>query len=156
MASLGDCGGTLLARRWDERVARQPEQVRRALGELDEDPGFFQLGALGRSRAHPEPGDTFRVRLPASGDAGHAGVAGWPGLWNGGRCAMGARAVPGLGDYVCPIEWSGRGPRARRRARGRGAGLQPPVGVPRAARRPAAIAASPEEGQVRRCAWPGT
>ena len=56
MAPLGDCGGgTLLARRWDERVARQPEQVRRALGELDEDPGFFQLGTLRRSRAYPEP-----------------------------------------------------------------------------------------------------
>ena len=43
MTSLENCGGTLLARRRDERVARQPEQVRRALGELDEDPGFFQL-----------------------------------------------------------------------------------------------------------------
>ena len=64
MASLGDCGGTLLARRWDERVARQPAQVRRALGELDEDPGFFQLRALGRSRAYPEPGDTFRLEPP--------------------------------------------------------------------------------------------
>ena len=64
MASLGDCGGTLLARRRDERVARQPEQVRRALGELDEDPGFFQLRALGRSRAYPEPGETFRLEPP--------------------------------------------------------------------------------------------
>ena len=64
MAPLGDCGGTLLARRWDERVARQPEQVRRALGELDEDPGFFQLRVLRRSRAYPEPGETFRLEPP--------------------------------------------------------------------------------------------
>ena len=64
MASLGDCGGTLLARRWDERVARQPKQVRRALGELGEDPGFFQLRVLRRSRAYPEPGDTFRLEPP--------------------------------------------------------------------------------------------
>ena len=64
MAPLGDCGGTLLARRRDERVARQPAQVRRALGELDEDPGFFQLRALRRSRAYPEPGDTFRLEPP--------------------------------------------------------------------------------------------
>ena len=62
--SLEGCGGTLLARRWDERVARQPEQVRRALGELDEDPGFFQLRTLRRSRAYPEPGDTFRLEPP--------------------------------------------------------------------------------------------
>ena len=64
MAPLRDCGGTLLARRRDERVARQPEQVRRALGELDEDPGFFQLRTLRRSRAYPEPGDTFRLEPP--------------------------------------------------------------------------------------------
>ena len=64
MAPLGDCGGTLLARRWDERVARQPEQVRSALGELGEDPGFFQLRVLRRSRAYPEPGDTFRLEPP--------------------------------------------------------------------------------------------
>mgnify|MGYP001650576623 FL=1 len=61
---MRNCGGTLLARRWDERVARQPEQVRSALGELGEDPGFFQLRVLRRSRAYPEPGDTFRLEPP--------------------------------------------------------------------------------------------
>ena len=64
MAPLGDCGGTLLARRWDERVARQPEQVRRALEALNGDPDAFQLRALGRSRAYPEPGETFRLEPP--------------------------------------------------------------------------------------------
>ena len=64
MTSLENCGGTLLARRRDERVARQPEQVRRALGELDEDPRLFQLRALRRSRAYPEPGETFRLEPP--------------------------------------------------------------------------------------------
>ena len=63
-ASSEGRGGTLLARRWDERVARQPEQVRSALGELGEDPGFFQLRVLRRSRAYPEPGDTFRLEPP--------------------------------------------------------------------------------------------
>ena len=64
MAPLGDCGGTLLARRRDERVARQPEQVRRALEALNGDPDAFQLRALGRSRAYPEPGETFRLEPP--------------------------------------------------------------------------------------------
>ena len=64
MAPLGDCGGTLLARRRDERVARQPEQVRRALEALNGDPDAFQLRVLGRSRAYPEPGDTFRLEPP--------------------------------------------------------------------------------------------
>ena len=31
-------GGNVLVRRRDERLARQPEQVRRALEALDEDP----------------------------------------------------------------------------------------------------------------------
>ena len=64
MAPLGDCGGTLLARRRDERVARQPEQVRRALEALNGDPDAFQLRALRRSRAYPEPGETFRLEPP--------------------------------------------------------------------------------------------
>ena len=64
MTSLENCGGTLLARRRDERVARQPEQVRRALEALNGDPDAFQLRALGRSRAYPEPGDIFRLEPP--------------------------------------------------------------------------------------------
>lgn len=64
MTSLENCGGTLLARRRDERVARQPEQVRRALEALDEDPCPFQLRVLRRSRAYPEPGETFRLEPP--------------------------------------------------------------------------------------------
>ena len=64
MAPLENCGGTLLARRRDERVARQPEQVRRALEALNGDPDAFQLRALGRSRAYPEPGETFRLEPP--------------------------------------------------------------------------------------------
>ena len=64
MAPLENCGGTLLARRRDERVARQPEQVRRALEALNGDPDAFQLRALRRSRAYPEPGETFRLEPP--------------------------------------------------------------------------------------------
>ena len=54
----------LLGRLFDERLARQPEQVRRALEELDGNHRSFQLRVLRRSRAHPEPGDTFRLEPP--------------------------------------------------------------------------------------------
>ena len=57
-------GGNVLVRRRDERLARQPEQVRRALEALDEDPCPFQLRVLRRSRAYPEPGETFRLEPP--------------------------------------------------------------------------------------------
>ena len=57
-------GGNVLVRRRDERLARQPEQVRRALEALDEGPCPFQLRVLRRSRAYPEPGETFRLEPP--------------------------------------------------------------------------------------------
>ena len=38
--------------------------MRRALGELDEYPCPFQLRVLRRSRAYPEPGETFRLEPP--------------------------------------------------------------------------------------------
>lgn len=60
----GEEDSNIYAARIRERVARQPERVRRALKEVGDDPWSFQLGVLKRSRAHPEPGDTFRLEPP--------------------------------------------------------------------------------------------
>ena len=54
-------GGNVLVRRRDERLARQPEQVRRALEALDEDPCPFQLRVLRRSRAYTTRSEERRV-----------------------------------------------------------------------------------------------
>lgn len=54
----------ICAARMDERIARQPEQVRRALDEMGGHGSSFQLKVLKRSRAYPEPGDTFRLESP--------------------------------------------------------------------------------------------
>lgn len=54
----------IYAARFEERVARQPERVRRALDEMDDDLWALQLRVLRRSRAYPEPGDTFRLEPP--------------------------------------------------------------------------------------------
>ncbi|MCM1127900.1 MAG: immunity 26/phosphotriesterase HocA family protein [Lachnospiraceae bacterium] len=54
--------GNLLARRWEERYAKQPDSVKKKLDILyDQEIKDYQLKVIKRKRIYPEKGDIFLI-----------------------------------------------------------------------------------------------